>query len=179
MGECRNLDQCLFKKTIDVNLMGVVNGSLSAYRIMAGQGYGQIVNISSVSGLIGSPLFAPYSTAKHGVVGFSKALREEGRSLGVKVSVVCPGNIKTDFIESGYFSDGGKNFFVKGATSGSITVEGAAKRILKEISRNRGVIVFPLFARFLHLLERLNPSFLTPFHQRVITNYRGEKPNSH
>ena len=52
-GEARDMNQAMFRKITDINLMGVVNGSLAAFKIMAAQGHGKIVNISSISGLIG------------------------------------------------------------------------------------------------------------------------------
>jgi len=89
-GEMSDLTYAHWKKVIDVNLMGVIFGTLSAYKRMVRQGFGHIVNISSLAGLIGFPMNCPYATAKFGVVGMSTSLRQEAIKFGVNVSVVCP-----------------------------------------------------------------------------------------
>ena len=61
--------------------------------------YGRIVNISSVSGLMGNPGQANYSASKAGVIGFSKTIARELASRGVTVNVVAPGFITTDMTD--------------------------------------------------------------------------------
>lgn len=62
---------------------------------MVRQGSGHIVNTASIEGLVPFPGTVSYVASKFGVVGLSTALRMEGEELGVNVSVVCPGYIKT------------------------------------------------------------------------------------
>jgi short-subunit dehydrogenase len=73
---------------------------MTAYQEMVKQGHGHIVNVSSLTGLLPQPGNANYCTAKHGIVGLSLSLRFEGADLGVKVSCVCPGDMKTDIYEN-------------------------------------------------------------------------------
>jgi NAD(P)-dependent dehydrogenase (short-subunit alcohol dehydrogenase family) len=89
-GDARDISFAQWERALSVDLLGVVYGPLAAYRIMAKQGYGHIVNVSSASGLVPQPGNTPYCTSKWGVVGFSLSLRFEGADLGVKVSCVCP-----------------------------------------------------------------------------------------
>ncbi|MBN1439033.1 MAG: SDR family NAD(P)-dependent oxidoreductase [Anaerolineales bacterium] len=58
---------------------------------------GTIVNVSSVSGLIGMPTSSIYCAAKFGMNGFSDALRREARGMGVRVCLLCPGPVRTEF----------------------------------------------------------------------------------
>jgi NAD(P)-dependent dehydrogenase (short-subunit alcohol dehydrogenase family) len=95
LGESRDMPYADWKRLVEVNLLGVLAGSLAAYRRMARQGHGHIVNVASLAGLLGSPLMTAYSMTKSGVVMFSRMLRSEGEELGVKVSVVCPSFIQT------------------------------------------------------------------------------------
>ena len=90
-GDARDLTLDHWRRVLDVDLNGVLYGTLAAYPIMVRQGFGHIVNTSSAAGLLPTPLSAPYCTAKYAVVGLSLSLRAEGADLGVKVSVVCPG----------------------------------------------------------------------------------------
>jgi len=90
-----------WNRVIDVNLRGVVNGVQAAYKIMLAQGFGHIVNTASMAGLMSGPGNVVYTTTKHAVVGLSTSLRAEAASQGVRVSVVCPGVIRTPILDDG------------------------------------------------------------------------------
>lgn len=81
---------------IDTNLKSVFNCSKAALRPMMRQRYGRIVNITSVSGLVGQAGQTNYSSSKAGVVGFTKALAREVGSRSITVNAVAPGFIQTD-----------------------------------------------------------------------------------
>ncbi len=74
----------------DTHMLGTMNVTRAAWPHMAAQGYGRIVNVSSGAGLIGFPNMTMYGGVKLGVVGLSRALAVEGRSLGINVNVVAP-----------------------------------------------------------------------------------------
>ena len=87
-----------WNQIIDVNLRGVVNGVQAAYCIMIKQGFGHIVNTASITGLMPTPGQVAYSMTKHAVVGLSLSLRAEAALLGIRVSVLCPGAIRTPIL---------------------------------------------------------------------------------
>jgi NAD(P)-dependent dehydrogenase (short-subunit alcohol dehydrogenase family) len=147
-GDARDLTVAQWQHVLDVDLLGVMYGTLAAYPIMARQGFGHIVNTSSGAGLLPTPLAAPYCTAKHGIVGLSRSLRLEGADLGVKVSVACPGFVRTNIFDSAVvvsmpreetISPRGRVKMVEPAR--------AAQIILKGVARNRAVIAFPGYVR--------------------------------
>jgi 3-oxoacyl-[acyl-carrier protein] reductase len=88
-----------FDDVIDVNLRGVFHTVKQVYPLFAKQRSGKIINVSSVSGLIGNMGQANYSASKAGVIGFSKTVAKELASRGVCCNVVAPGFIKTDMTE--------------------------------------------------------------------------------
>jgi NAD(P)-dependent dehydrogenase (short-subunit alcohol dehydrogenase family) len=91
-----------FNYVLDVNIRGVTNGVLAAYPIMKRQGFGHIVNTSSIAGLMATGEgFAAYGTSKYAVVGLSVNLRIEAARHGVQVSVLCPGVIDTPILRGG------------------------------------------------------------------------------
>ena len=95
-GEVKDVTIDDWRAVLDVNLYGVINGTSVAYPIMCKQGFGHIVNLSSIEGLMPFPATASYVTSKHAVLGLSNTLFMEGKQYGVKVIAICPGYIKTN-----------------------------------------------------------------------------------
>jgi 3-oxoacyl-[acyl-carrier protein] reductase len=100
-----SLDGLLIDTTIDqweaqmaVHLRGMFGCSRAALKPMAAQGYGRIVNVSSVWGITGAANEVAYSTAKAGQIGFTKALAQEVASWGITVNAVAPGAVDTDML---------------------------------------------------------------------------------
>jgi short-subunit dehydrogenase len=143
-------------RIIDVNMLGVLYGTVAAYSLMVRQGFGHIVNTASLAGLIGFPTHVPYSLTKSSLVGLSIPLRLEGADLGVKVSVVCPGHVRAR----------------TGDGQGLLGAERAARTILRGVARNRAMIVFPLHARVLWGLYRLWPPLLFPLGRKMVRDFR-------
>ena len=84
---------------IQVNLIGTINVTNAAIKIMLDQGYGRIVNISSVNGRKGQFGQTNYSASKAGVHGFTKALAQEAAKKGVTVNTVSPGYTSTPMVQ--------------------------------------------------------------------------------
>jgi meso-butanediol dehydrogenase/(S,S)-butanediol dehydrogenase/diacetyl reductase len=83
------------------NLTGtflVTQAFLPALRSRRG---GRIINLSSIAGKTGTPMLSAYCAAKHGVVGFTRALAEELRPDGISVNAICPGSVDTEMLEQG------------------------------------------------------------------------------
>ena len=72
-----------------------------ALKSMLANRWGRIVNISSVEGKIGKPVFTAYTAAKHAVNGLTKSLAREVGTEGVTVNAICPGLIITDVVREG------------------------------------------------------------------------------
>lgn len=83
---------------IDVNLHGVFNASRACIVTFLKQKSGEIINISSVSGVIGLPRQVNYSASKGGVDAMTKALAKEVAAYGVRVNSIAPGYIETDIL---------------------------------------------------------------------------------
>jgi len=156
-GDARDLTLEQWRRVLDVDLYGVLYGTLAAYPLMARQGFGHIVNISSMTGLVPQPINAPYATAKHGVVGLSLSLRIEGADLGVKVSVVCPGYVKTSIYEHVELVGVDRAEATRTPIKGIGTAD-AARAILKGVGRNEAIIVFPPVFRWAWRAYRLHPA---------------------
>src|SRR6185437_9036824 len=87
---------------LDVNLMGVLHGirTFLPYIRAHGEG-GHIVNTASMAGMLRSRWFNPYAASKFAVVAMSEGLAMQLKPLGIGVSVLCPGFVRTRISESG------------------------------------------------------------------------------
>jgi len=85
----------VFRRVIDVNVVGVFLGLKHVLPVMLKQNGGSIINTASIAGLIGSPQIAVYSASKHAVIGLTKSAALECTGTGVRVNCVCPGLIKS------------------------------------------------------------------------------------
>jgi len=92
-----------YDRIIDVNLHGVIRCNREVLRLMESQAHGTIINIASVAGHIAPPFMSPYTTAKHGLIGFTKSLQAELDFLDspVRIMLVSPGFVATPLIAKG------------------------------------------------------------------------------
>ena len=89
-----------FRAEIETNLFGTIIVTKAALPAMRTQGFGHIIQFSSVGGRIGPIGRGPYAAAKWGVEGFSEVLYKEVAPLGIKVTIIEPGGFRTDFAGS-------------------------------------------------------------------------------
>ena len=89
-----------WKEVIDTNLNGTFNMTKAAIITFLKQKKGCIINMSSISGIVGLMGQTNYSASKAGIIGFSKALAKEVAAYNIRVNVVCPGFIETDMVSS-------------------------------------------------------------------------------
>ncbi|MBO8463693.1 MAG: 3-oxoacyl-[acyl-carrier-protein] reductase [Firmicutes bacterium] len=88
-----------FDAVIDTNLKGTFYCMKQVYRIMLKQKSGRIINISSVTGVMGNAGQVNYAASKAGVIGMTKSLARELASRGITVNAVAPGFIETEMTE--------------------------------------------------------------------------------
>jgi NAD(P)-dependent dehydrogenase (short-subunit alcohol dehydrogenase family) len=90
-----------WRRVLDVNLMGVVNG-IKAFlpHIRAHGEGGHVVNTASMAGLNSDLGLSPYSASKFAVVNISEGLAKQVSALGIGVTVVCPGFVRTRIVDS-------------------------------------------------------------------------------
>ena len=88
-----------WQRVIDVDLTSVFLCCRAAVKVMLREGSGRIINIASIAGKEGNPTLVPYSSAKAGVIGLTKALAKEVATRGILVNAVAPAVIGTELLE--------------------------------------------------------------------------------
>ena len=174
VGELRdgNLDD--FRRVVEVNLFGVVHGTMAAYRVMLDQRAGHIVNISSATGLIPTPILTAYSATKSAIIGFSQALAVEAAGLGVQVHVACPGLVRTQFPDRSMYWNVRKEDYLAWLPwqRWMLTPDQAARAILRGTLRSKEIIVFPFSASVGSHLYQLCPRVFSPLLRRTLKGFR-------
>ncbi|HWO96682.1 MAG TPA: 3-hydroxybutyrate dehydrogenase [Bacillus sp. (in: firmicutes)] len=87
-----------FELMIKIMLTAPFMAIKHAFPIMKKQGYGRIINVASINGLIGFAGKAAYNSAKHGVIGLTKVAALEGAAHGITVNALCPGYVDTPLV---------------------------------------------------------------------------------
>ncbi len=90
-----------FRQTMDVNFFATINVIRHIMPYFRAQRRGHIINIASIAGYFGIPLASSYSASKYAVVGLTEALAKEVAPFGVQVTLVAPGEFRTNFMEQG------------------------------------------------------------------------------
>ena len=152
-----------WNRTIDVNLRGVVNGVHSAYELMIDQGFGHIVNTASTAGLGAVPGITPYAATKHAVVGLSRSLRIEAAEHKVRVSVICPGLVRTPIMDGGKY---GKLLIdlppdeirELAERLWPMDADVFAEKVLDRVAKDQGIIIVPVWWRLLWWIDRFSPA---------------------
>ena len=98
-GLLMKMSEADFEAVLSTNLKGTFHTIRHASRYFLKQRYGRIVNISSVSGVMGNAGQANYSASKAGVIGLTKSVARELASRGITCNAVAPGFIETDMTE--------------------------------------------------------------------------------
>ena len=141
-----NAEADAFRKSFDVNLMGVVNVLLPVIEQMKGKGSGHIAIVSSVAGYSGLPTSAAYGATKAGLINLAESLKFDLDLAGIHIQIICPGFVDTPATKDNPFP-----------MPHLVSVETAANEIVKGLRHpEKFEITFPKgFVRQLKVLRML------------------------
>lgn len=119
MGPMATVPMAKVRAVFEVNVFGMIAMSQAVIPSMKKRGKGRIINVSSVAGILASPLTSPYAMTKHAVEAFTKSLRGELGPHGIDVTKVNPGPYNTGFNDR--MVDGITEYIDAGDTSANET----------------------------------------------------------
>lgn len=147
MGRLHFLDQLDQTADIDpqlqINLDGLIALTRMVYPVMIRQKSGHIINMSSVAGWIGTPLYTIYSATKFAVRGFTDALRVEASLHGIEVSGVYPGPAHTEFGQHIGLQGGQRN--VRTPNLFYMTSDHVARKVVQLVKHPRPTLILPWY----------------------------------
>jgi 3-oxoacyl-[acyl-carrier protein] reductase len=97
-GRLDEMEEAAWDRVVDVNLKGTYLTTRAFLAPMRARQRGRIICVSSISGRRGTARSVAYCAAKHGIIGFVRALAEEVRAEGIVVNAISPGSVETDML---------------------------------------------------------------------------------
>lgn len=154
-----------WRRVMDTNLWGAINGCQVYVPKMKASGGGHIVNVASSAGIACLPEMAPYNVAKAAVISLSETLRAELRPANIGVTVACPTFFNTNLLDDMTCTDEFQSEFAHAAFENArSSSDEVAAAIVRGVRKNK-LYVFPQSAaKFVSVTKRLSPSM----HHRFI-----------
>lgn len=125
------------RRVMEINFFAIVDLTQQLLPSMLARGSGQIVNMSSVAGYVGTPLRSAYCASKHALRAWSDSLRSEVSGRGLSVTTICPGYVRTEISRAALTGDGTAKGADDGTVAGAMPVGVAAAKMVTAIHRRR------------------------------------------
>lgn len=169
-------DFSVYERIVSVDLMAPIALTQALLPHLLGNGDGQLIMISSVAGKAGVPLRTAYCAAKHGLVGYSDALRSEIAGQGVKVLVVAPGSVRTNVSRNALNADGSVRGASDAAIDNGIDPNEVAQIIWTAVAEGkREIVIAEGMEANIPVLRAQNPEQLFDMVEAMVANGYAQK----
>ena len=145
------------RRIMEVNYFGTVSLTKALLPAMLAAGGGRFVVVTSLVGRIGTPLRSGYAASKHALHGFFDSLRAELHDRGVRVTLACPGFIKTELPLAALTGDGTPQGKMDRAQLAGYPAERCAERILRAVELGREEVLIGGKEKYAVYLKRFLP----------------------
>lgn len=130
------------QKIIAINYMGTVAMTKAVLPVMLEQGNGHIAVMSSVMGKVSVPYRSAYAASKHALHGYFDALRAELHKENIKVTIFCPGYVRTNVTINALTGDGSKHNMMTPQSKGGMSPADFARKALRSIAKGKEEVYF-------------------------------------
>ncbi len=155
------------RQILEVNFFGTVALTKAVLPAMLGRGAGRFVVVTSLVGRIGTPLRSAYAASKHALHGYFDSLRAEVWEAGLRVTLVCPGFIRTDLPLHALTGNGSPQSTMDRAQAEGYPVDRCAREILRAVAKGREEVLIGGKERYAVYLKRLLPAVFSRLIRRV------------
>ncbi len=142
---------------VKVDLLGVIWTTQAFLPAMIARRRGHIINMGSVASLVATPTYSVYAAAKFGVRGFTEALRREVGIYGLKVSLICPGGVTTEF---GQHTQAHRHTRITTPKWLALSADDVAQVVWRLVQRPRRMVIIPPLMRAVVWLNRWFPGLV-------------------
>jgi len=146
-------------RLLAVNLLGPIQLTCELLPGLLDRPEAHVLNVASIAGLVASGRLAAYHVSKFGLIGFSESLRAEYGRRGLGVTALCPGLVKTDLFQTAMRGHRDKPL-PKPPDWVCTSPERVARRAVRAVLRDEGLVLVTPMAHVLWLLKRLSPGLL-------------------
>lgn len=153
-------DFSVFQQLMEVDYLGTVALSKAVLPVFVKQGSGHYAVVTSLMGRFASPLRAGYCGAKHALHGFFDALRMEHHDDNIKVTLFCPGYIRTNISRNALTADGSAQETMDQATGAGMPPEVCAAKMVQAIKREKMEVLIGGKETLAVYLKRFFPGLL-------------------
>jgi len=160
-GDFSSVEESQLKKMIDINFTSLLIGIQKTLTIMKKQGFGHIINIGSLGGIVPMPYSAVYSATKFALRGFSFSVAEELKGTGVSLSLITPGSVVTKMLDYEAQADNSAMSFV----SKPISPVKVADAVLKVIRKPGVELIIPRSQSFGSKLLIFSPNIFSSLYK--------------
>ena len=157
----------MVRKIMEVDYFAPVALAKAILPRMVAVGGGRIAVTSSIAGVFGFPLRCAYSSAKHALYGFFETLQSEYYNKGIRVTIVCPGRVRTNVSLNALVKGGEKYGIMDPGQSNGIPASKAAKRIVQAIERGRCEVLVGGKELLMVKIKRLFPGLCAAIGRRI------------
>ncbi len=169
-------DFSVYERIVSVDLMAPIALTQALLPHLLSNGAGQLIMISSVAGKAGVPLRTAYCAAKHGLIGYSDALRSEVAGQGVKVLVVAPGSVRTNVSRNALNADGSVRGTSDAAIENGIDPDEVAQIIWRAVDDGkREIVIAEGMEANIPVLRAQNPDQLFDMVEAMVANGYAQK----
>jgi hypothetical protein len=161
IGDFGEQDIKIFKNVMNINFLGTVRIIKACLPLMLEKKEGHIINISSISGKVAIPQYSSYCCSKWALEGFSESLRIEVKNQNIKVTVINPSNVRTNFHKHVLSSGASNNDNLK---SVGMPVDRVVKKIIQIIEKPQRNAYLPLRIELGAICEVISLSLMDRFY---------------
>ncbi|MFQ5351353.1 MAG: SDR family oxidoreductase [Thermoanaerobaculia bacterium] len=155
------------RRLLEVNFFGTVGLTKALLPAMLEAGGGRFVVVTSLVGKIATPLRSGYAASKHALHGFFDSLRAELWEQGIRVTLVCPGFIKTELPLAALTGDGSPQGSMDRAQLAGYPAERCAEKIVRAVERGREEVLIGGKEKYAVYLKRFLPRLFSRLIRRV------------